>query len=92
MPNFGKASALRDELTPMLALIAALSSAGAWTFGWGEWSEPRSSSRLRRGLVYKYSADPDIQTTLGGAVSSATLILARYSAKRQPPTVSPRTV
>nr|WVH01927.1 membrane transporter [Naematelia aurantialba] len=33
MPT-GKASALRDELTPMLALVALLSSCGAWTFGW----------------------------------------------------------
>ena len=33
MVNFGKASALKDELTPMLAFIALLSSCGAWTFG-----------------------------------------------------------
>lgn len=36
MGNFGKMTALKDEMTPMLAFIAVLSSCGAWTFGWGE--------------------------------------------------------
>jgi hypothetical protein len=57
-------------------------------------SEPNSRPRrcMRVGYKYSYSADPVMQTTLGGAVSSGTLISARYSARRRPRTESHRTV
>jgi hypothetical protein len=68
MPNFGKANALKQDLTPTLVWIALFSCTGAFTFG--SVSHPQRSCLMasaQRKLISPPRCFPTASTTVGGA-------------------------